>query len=176
MTRFKVWDPFVRIFHWSLVTLFAANALVVDDDGMLHQWIGYAILALVGLRILWGLAGTGYARFSTFRPSVSAALGQVSDIALGRTPLHKGHTPLGAWMIYNLILALVVICASGYLMTTDMFWGVEWPETLHEASVTWAEVSVLLHVAAVLFESWRTRINLPSAMITGYKTLPTDLD
>ncbi|MFD0978499.1 cytochrome b/b6 domain-containing protein [Tropicimonas aquimaris] len=176
MTRLKIWDPFIRIFHWSLVVLFAANALVVDDDGKLHQWIGYAILALLGLRILWGVAGSGYARFSSFPPSLSAAIGQLTDIALHRTPLHRGHTPLGAWMIYNLILTLLVICVSGYLMTTDMFWGVEWPESLHEAAVSWAELSVLLHIAAVLFESWRTRINLPSAMITGYKKIPSDID
>ncbi|SFB75528.1 cytochrome b/b6 domain-containing protein [Tropicimonas isoalkanivorans] len=176
MTRLKVWDPFVRLFHWSLVTLFAANALFVDDDGKLHQWIGYAILALVLARILWGIVGPGYARFSTFPPSLSAATGQVRDIALGRTPLHTGHTPLGAFMIYNLILTLLVICTSGYLMTTDMFWGVEWPEVLHEAAVTWAEISVLLHIAAVIFESRRTRINLPFAMVTGYKEIPSEQD
>ena len=42
----RVWDPFVRIFHWSLVLGFAANALVLDDDGKLHQWVGYAIVGL----------------------------------------------------------------------------------------------------------------------------------
>ena len=57
-------------------------------------------------------------------------------------------------------------------MTTDMFWGVEWPETVHETAVTWAEISVVLHVAAVVFESLRTRVNLPRAMVTGYKRLP----
>jgi cytochrome b len=57
-------------------------------------------------------------------------------------------------------------------MTTDMFWGVEWPEDLHEAAVAWAEISVALHIAAVVFESLRTRVNLPRAMVTGYKDLP----
>jgi cytochrome b len=174
MTRLKVWDPFVRLFHWSLVTLFVANALIVDTESKPHQWIGYAILALLATRILWGLIGPGYARFSSFRPSLSAALSQVGDIAAGRTPIHKGHTPLGAFMIYNLILTLLVICLSGWLMTTDMYWGVEWPEELHEAMVTWAEISVLAHIAAVVFESRRTRINLPFAMITGYKDVPSD--
>lgn len=176
MTRIKVWDPFVRVFHWSLVTLFAANALFTDGEHDLHRWIGYTILVLVLARTLWGLAGRGYARFATFPPSRTAALGQLSDMALGRTPLHLGHTPLGAWMIYNLLLTLVVICVSGWLMTTDMFWGAEWPEALHEAAVTWAEISVALHVAAVVFESRRTRINLPLAMVTGYKEVPADPD
>lgn len=53
MRKIKVWDPFVRIFHWSLVILFGANALIVDDDGKLHIWIGYAVLGLVLLRMFF---------------------------------------------------------------------------------------------------------------------------
>lgn len=173
MTRLKVWDPFVRLFHWSLVIGFGANALVVDDDGKLHQWIGYAVVALVVLRILWGLVGTRYARFSSFPPSVTGAVGQVRDMLTGGGRIHVGHTPLGALMIYNLLAAMLVIGLSGRLMTTDMFWGVEWPEELHEGSVVWAEISVVLHIAAVFFESWRTSVNLPRAMVTGCKELPS---
>jgi len=174
MEKIKVWDLFVRTFHWSLAGLFLANALLVDHDSDLHLNIGYAIAALVFARIAWGLAGPGYARFSSFPPSLAGAMQQLSEIATGRRRVHPGHTPLGAWMIYNLLLAILTICLSGWLMTTDAFWGLEWPEELHELAVTWAEVSVLLHVTAVLFESRRTRVNLPRAMVTGYKELPTE--
>jgi len=170
--RIRVWDPVVRLFHWSLVAGFAANALILDDDSKLHEQVGYAIVGLVLLRLVWGVLGTGDARFASFPPSITGALNQLRDIATGRTPFHRGHTPLGAWMIYNLLAAMLVIGLSGHLMTTDMFWGVEWPETVHEAAVLWAEVSVILHVAAVIFESRRTGINLPKAMVTGYKVLP----
>jgi cytochrome b len=57
-------------------------------------------------------------------------------------------------------------------MTTLTFWGVRWVKDLHEMAVTWAEMSVLLHVAAVLWESRRTGVNLPKAMVTGYKEVP----
>ena len=173
MTRLKVWDPFVRLFHWSLVIGFGANALVVDDDGKLHQWIGYAVVALVVLRIVWGLIGTKYARFTSFPPSLPGAIGQVREMFAGEKRVHIGHTPLGALMIYNLLASMLVIGVSGFLMTTNMFWGVEWPEELHEASVAWAEISVVLHIAAVFFESWRTSVNLPRAMVTGCKELPS---
>ncbi|GAB3116977.1 cytochrome b/b6 domain-containing protein [Novispirillum itersonii] len=172
MRRIRVWDPLVRLFHWSLVGLFAANSLFVDDESRLHHWVGYAVLGLVAVRGLWGLVGSRHARFSDFPPSVSASLEQVSDLATGRTPLHVGHTPLGALMIYNLLLCLLVIGGSGWLMTTDAFWGVEWPEQVHEAAVLWAQICVGLHVAAVLWESRRTGINLPKAMVTGYKDVP----
>ncbi|MDU8943375.1 cytochrome b/b6 domain-containing protein [Ovoidimarina sediminis] len=174
MQRLKVWDPVVRVFHWSLVAGFAANALVLDDDGKLHQWVGYIVVALVILRLIWGVVGTRFARFSSFPPDISASLGQMRDILNGIRRIHIGHTPLGALMIYNLLLSMLVIGVSGWLMTTDMFWGVEWPEELHETAVAWAEVSVVLHVAAVLFESWRTSVNLPRAMITGCKEIQKD--
>ncbi len=173
MQRIKVWDPLVRLFHWSLVLAFAANALVIDDDSKLHQWVGYGIIGLVLLRILWGFAGSHYARFASFPPSLEGAREQLIDIATHRSRVHVGHTPLGAWMIYNLLLALLVLCLSGYLMTTDMFWGVEWPEEVHEVAVTWTEVSVVLHILAVIYESRRTGVNLPRAMIRGYKDIPS---
>ena len=172
MTATKVWDPFVRVFHWSLALMMIANAFVIEDESKLHRWVGYTVVGLVLARILWGFIGTQYARFSSFPPSARASVEQMADIASGRKRIHLGHTPLGALMIYNLIAAVLVICVSGYLMTTDMFWGEEWPEELHEMAVTWVEISVVAHVAAVLFESFRTRVNLPRAMITGYKRVP----
>ena len=170
--RFKVWDPLVRVFHWSLVAAFGANALLVPTASGLHLVLGYAIVALVALRIAWGFLGRGYARFSTFPPDLHGATMQAADIAAGRRTVHLGHTPLGALMIYNILLALAAIALSGYAMTTTAFWGVRWVKSVHEVSVTWAEISVLVHVAAVIWESRRTRVNLPLAMVTGYKDVP----
>ncbi|MEZ5824124.1 MAG: cytochrome b/b6 domain-containing protein [Geminicoccaceae bacterium] len=174
MKTIRVWDPAVRIFHWTLVLAFAANALVVDDDSDLHQWIGWVVVALVIFRLVWGLIGGRHARFADFPPSIAGAFGQLGEIMRGEKHIHVGHTPLGAWMIYNLLVTMLVIGVSGYLMTTDMFWGVEWPEELHEVAVAWAEISVVLHILAVLFEGWRTGVNLPRAMVTGYKDVPED--
>jgi cytochrome b len=172
MTIEKVWDPFVRVFHWSLLILMSANAFVLDDESKYHRWVGYTVAGLLVARIVWGFVGPRYARFSSFPPSARRSLEQLTDLVSGRRRIHLGHTPLGALMIYNLILSVAVICISGYLMTTDMFWGVEWPEEVHEAAVTWVKISVVLHVAAVVFESIRTKVNLPRAMVTGYKKLP----
>lgn len=172
--RFKVWDPLVRVFHWSLVAAFGANALFVPTASGLHLVLGYAIVGLVALRIAWGLVGRGYARFSTFPIDLRAATLQAADVVAGRKRVHLGHTPLGALMIYNILLALAVIALSGYAMTTLTFWGVRWVKSVHEVSVIWAEVSVVVHVAAVIWESRRTRVNLPLAMVTGYKSVPEE--
>jgi cytochrome b len=174
MTRYKVWDPAVRLFHWALVAGFAANALFTDDESRLHQWIGYAVVGLVLFRLCWGFVGSPHARFADFPPDPAAAIDQLQDIATGRRRVHLGHTPLGALMIYNLLLGMLVIGVSGWLMTTDRFFGVPWTEELHEAAVTWAEVSVLAHILAVIWESRRTGVNLPRAMVTGVKAVPDE--
>lgn len=173
MTRHPVWDPFVRVFHWSLVAGFTANALFTDTESDLHEWIGYAVVLLVALRLVWGLIGPIHARFASFTPSPASAIGQVQDIATGRRSVHLGHTPLGALMIFNLLATMLAIGATGYLMTTNAYWGEEWLEEAHEVFVTWAEISIVLHIAAVVFESIRTGVNLPRAMVTGVKLVPT---
>ncbi|MBV7392930.1 cytochrome b/b6 domain-containing protein [Mameliella sediminis] len=172
MTEHHVWDRFLRVFHWSTAGLFLLNTLLTDPESALHIWIGYAVGTLVVLRLIWGLIGPKTARFHSFAPRRRTLRRQLMDMATGRKSAHLGHSPLGALMIFNLIAVLIGISASGYMMTTSLFWGVDWVESLHEALVTWAEISVVVHVAAVLWESRRTGINLARAMVTGVKTVP----
>lgn len=172
--RQKVWDPLVRLFHWSLVALFAANALFTDPERTPHEAIGYCILGLLAVRLLWGFIGTRHARFAGFPPSLRASLGQVRDMLGGGRSAHAGHSPLGALMIYNLLATIGLIILSGWMMTTNRWFGVGWVEEVHEALVTWAEISVAVHIGAVLLESRRLSVNLPKSMLTGYKDLPAD--
>ena len=170
--RIYVWDVFVRLFHWSLVAGFVANAFFTDEESKLHHYVGYAVAALIAARLLWGLFGSKHARFSDFWPSPLKAIGQLRDMITGRRHAHAGHSPLGALMIYNLLLTMAAIAATGYMMTTVTWFGIEWVEEAHEALVTWAEISVVAHIAAVIVESRRLRVNLPASMLTGYKTMP----
>lgn len=168
--KLPVWDPLVRLFHWSLVAAFVANAFFTRPGKEVHQWVGYAVAGLIALRLIWGLVGTRHARFADFPPSPSAVLGQIGDMATGRRRRHEGHSPLGALMIYNLLLTMAGLAASGYAMTTLAFFGVGWVEEVHEVLVVWAEISVVVHVVAVVVESRRLGVNLPKSMVTGYKT------
>lgn len=170
--RIFVWDPLVRFFHWSLVAGFLANALVTDPEKSLHETVGLTVLGLVALRLIWGVWGSRHARFADFPPDPTAAFGQMREMATGRRHAHVGHSPLGALMIYNLLATLVAIAATGYMMTTLTFFGIDWVRELHEALVSWAEASVVIHVGAVLIESRRLGINLPKSMVSGYKTMP----
>ena len=172
MNKYNIWDPLLRVFHWTLVAGFAANALLLEDDGSAHQVVGYIILGLLVFRLAWGFVGSRYARFSSFIPTARAVRGQISDMATGRARVHLGHTPLGALMIWNIIATLLAISATGYLLTISAYSGAEWVEEAHEALVIWAEISVVAHILAVIWESLRTGVNLPRAMVTGVKTVP----
>lgn len=165
----RVWDPLVRIGHWLLVASVAAAWFTRHGGGAWHEWIGYAALAIVVLRLLWGFVGSPHARFGDFIVGPRKTLQYARQTLRGREPRHLGHNPLGAWMILALIGSLIVVTASGWLYTTDRFWGIEWVETLHSKTTDVLIGLISLHVAGVLYASWRHRENLIAAMIHGRK-------
>ena len=172
MRSIPVWDILVRVTHWTVAVLVIAELTVIDEDWALHRWIGYTVLGLVALRLLWGLVGTRHARFAAFPASLAGARAHLGDLLRGRRETHLSHNPLGALMAYNLWAALIAVGVTGWLMTTDAFWGVEWVEEVHEVIANWILISVLLHVAGVTFETWYSKVNLVRAMITGRKEIP----
>lgn len=117
-SQVRVWDPFVRLFHWALVPLFLVAYLTGDDKGQLHRYVGYTILGLVIARIFWGLVGTEYSRFNNFVCSPAKALTYLKDLPSGRSIRYTGHNPAAAWMIIFLLFNTIVICLSGYVAYT----------------------------------------------------------
>jgi cytochrome b len=165
----RVWDPLVRIFHWSLVAAFAVAWASGDEWAGLHIWSGYVVMALVGLRLVWGLIGTRHARFADFIYRPSTVVGYLKDTILLRARRYIGHNPAGGAMVVALLLMLAIISATGVMMTTDAFWGVEWVEEVHEGAVNLTVVLVVVHVIGVIVASLEHRENLVRAMLTGRK-------
>ncbi len=165
----RVWDPFVRIFHWSLVVLFLVAFATGDEMERLHLAAGYAIAGLVLLRLIWGFVGSRHARFSDFVRTPREVSRYVRAAVRMREPRYLGHNPAGGVMILALLAMLVGISATGFMMTTDAFWGAQWVEDLHEALVYVTLGLVGLHVAGVILTSIEHGENLVKAMITGRK-------
>ncbi|WHZ12136.1 MAG: Cytochrome b [Burkholderiaceae bacterium] len=165
----RVWDPLVRIFHWSLVVAFFGAYALGDDGGQLHQALGYTVLGLVAFRLVWGLIGSRHARFVSFVPSPRRLVGYLRDLIAHREVRYLGHNPAGAVMIVVLLLSLIVTGSTGWLLTTDAFWGSEALAGVHEALANSTLFLVGLHVAGVVFSSLRHRENLVRAMFTGRK-------
>ena len=168
----KVWDPFVRVFHWALVGLFVLAYVTSDEVEKVHIAAGYAIAALLALRIVWGFVGPRHARFTDFVRSPRTALAYMRDTLLLRARRYIGHNPAGGLMVIALIVMLAGTCVTGYMMTTNAYWGSEDMEEVHEALANGTVALIVLHVVGVLVASFEHRENLVKAMVTGRKRAP----
>ncbi|MEY6432219.1 cytochrome b/b6 domain-containing protein [Thioalkalicoccus limnaeus] len=181
--RIHVWDPLVRLFHWSLVAGFATAYLVEDDWLSLHVWAGYLVLALIAVRLVWGFAGPRHARFSDFVRGPRQIGRYFADTFQGRAPRYLGHNPAGGAMIVLLLTAVAATGITGLALygaqelagplaplTRD--WPAAWGHNLEEVHEVLANLTlglILLHLAGVIASSLLHRENLVRAMITGDK-------
>ncbi|MGD2055966.1 MAG: cytochrome b/b6 domain-containing protein [Gammaproteobacteria bacterium] len=178
----KVWDPLVRIFHWSLVLGFTIAYVSGEEFPGLHIYSGYAVFGLLLLRLVWGVIGTRHARFSDFvyRPAVIAAF--LRDTLLLRARRYLGHNPAGGAMILLMLVTLVLTAVSGIAVTgiesgsgplavlagsSELLEEVV--EELHEFMANLMVLLVVVHVAGVIAESVIHRESLVKAMVTGRK-------
>jgi cytochrome b len=167
----RVWDPVVRIFHWTVVAGCVLNLFVLDDGGDAHELVGYAVAAALTVRVAWGFVGSTYARFSQFVPSPRRLSAYLGALSRGREPRTLGHNPAGAVMMLVLMALLAGVSVSGTMMGMDAFWGEDWVEDLHETLAEAILPLAGLHAAAAIFESWRHRENLVWSMMTGRKRI-----
>ena len=164
-----VWDVPVRVLHWALVLTVAAAWLTRHSSGRWHEWLGYATLAIVAARTIWGFIGSGYARFADFVRPTSVTIGYARAVFSGREARFVGHNPLGGWTVVALLALVALVGLTGWLYTTDRFWGVAWVEALHSTLSDILFLFVGLHILGVVFTSIRHRENLPRAMLHGRK-------
>jgi len=181
--RVRVWDPLVRIFHWSLVAAFATAFIVEDDLLGVHVWAGYLVLILIGVRLVWGVIGTRHARFTDFVRGPRQVLGYIRDALHFHAPRYLGHNPAGGAMVVALLLLVGLTGLtgmalygaqelSGPLAPLMAGAGGEMGEVLEETHEVLANLTlgfIVLHVAGVLFSSLAHRENLIGAMINGRK-------
>ena len=195
----RVWDPIVRIFHWSLVAAFTIAWLTGEEESRLHELAGYAVIGLVLIRVVWGFIGTQYARFRDFIYRPSTVLAYARDMLTGKSKRYLGHNPLGGMMIIALLLSLLAASITGQVLQdakqgTGPFAALtastsvtlpaviskavaddddeganEAWKELHEFFANLSLLLVALHIAGVIVGSLVHRENLVRAMFTGRK-------
>ena len=172
----RVWDSFVRAFHWSLALSFAIAWLSAQSWEALHDWAGYAAGALVLARVVWGFLGAPYARFAQFVRSPRTVIAYLKAIATGSEARFLGHNPAGGAMIVALLIAMAATATTGWMLTTDALWGATWAQRLHSVVAHGLLLLVLGHLAGVALASMRHRENLVRALIFGDKRAPESGD
>ncbi len=176
----KVWDPLVRVFHWSLVFFFLLAFITEDDWLSVHVQAGYAVSMLVGFRLFWGLVGTRYARFLTFVKSPSTVISHLKGMLNFNAPHYLGHNPVAAVMIIALLLSISMTAITGMItiasegsgplaITFLAGWNGEWMGEVHEFFANFTLLLVITHLAGVVFSSFMEGENLARAMVTGRK-------
>ncbi len=183
----RVWDPLVRVFHWTLVLSFAVAWVSADEFDTLHFWAGYTIAALVAFRVVWGIIGTRHARFTDFIYRFRTIKSYLIDLAALRPKHYVGHNPAGGLMVVILLLSLGLLTFTG--MASVAIDGIgplagtwvesisgHWMEDVHEAVANLVLAFVLFHIAGVLVSSLVHGENLVRAMINGKKEIEEKSD
>jgi cytochrome b len=201
-TAVRIWDLPTRLFHWSLAVCVGGSIISIKAGSIdWHMRFGYGVLALVLFRLLWGFAGSRYARFAQFLKGPGATLSYLGDMAHGKERRYLGHNPAGAAMIVALLVTLSGTAFTGWLMEEpgrvamlpdlpsivapawadddgdDHAYGeggeAEGPlKELHETLANLLLLLAALHVGGVVLASFRHRENLARAMVTGDKRAP----
>lgn len=193
----RVWDVSVRIFHWSLVISFAVAYVTGEESDLIHAYAGYVVLALLCYRIVWGIVGSRYARFSSFLFGPATTISYIKNLLGGKAKRYLGHNPAGSAMVFVLLISLSITVWTGLeLYATEGKGpladnaiivigtahadghenrgngGEEFWEEFHEVASNFTLVMVFIHILGVLFSSKLHKENLVKAMITGRKRAP----
>ncbi|MCK8786362.1 cytochrome b/b6 domain-containing protein [Roseomonas sp. NAR14] len=182
--RVKVWDGWVRLFHWSIVLLVGASWLTYEKGWMeLHLLSGYVILALLLFRVAWGFVGSDTARFARFLRSPLAALRHLGEFRHRGPDTEIGHNAAGGWMVLVMLGLLLFQAGTGLFSNDQVFTSGPLArfvsgETsdrlsgLHARNFNLILAAVALHVLAVLAYALLRRHDLVRPMVTGWKKLP----
>lgn len=175
LQRILVWDVPTRVFHWTLALSFAGAYLTAESERYrdIHVALGYLMLGMIAFRLVWGFAGTAYARFGSFLCKPSAVVCYVRSLFSTQPEHHVGHNPAGAVAIFLLLALGVLLGLSGLALYWE-FGDEDLFGELHEIAANLMLAVVVVHIAGVLISSVLHRENLVRAMLTGYKTAEAD--
>lgn len=164
-----VWDVPTRVFHWLLVVCFAGAWLTSESERlqMIHYAFGYSACALVLFRLVWGVVGTRYARFSQFIKGPKEMIGHLIGLLGSHKNEVPGHNPVGGLVMLGLMLTILFIGLTGYLSVKE-FLG-DFMSGAHEAIASLALALVVVHIAAAVIMSLLQKENLVRAMVDGKK-------
>jgi len=170
----------MRLFHWLLVVTFVVSWLSGEEYYTLHLQAGYATLALICWRLLWGFAGSAHARFSDFIQSPASIVAYLKSLPGNNRKRYIGHNPAGGAMVLLLLAGLFVVTLSGIALDAAENWSGPLAElnlfhytrqikSIHSISTDLLLIAIVVHLLGVGISSLLQRENLVKSMLTGKK-------
>ena len=182
----SVWDWPLRLFHW-LLALAVAGLVITGQQGgeamSQHERLGYAVLALLGFRLVWGFVGSKTARFRHFLASPAKALAYVR-LSRDEKARWLGHSPLGAYAVLLMLSLLLAQVLTGLIADDEIAFTGPLAASVPGAWSAWATwyhksigkpallLMIGLHLSAIAYYAIVLRIPLLGAMIFGKREMP----
>ena len=168
-SKVLVWDVPTRVFHWLLAASFLGAYISGDSERWrdIHVILGYTMLGLIGFRLIWGFAGSRYARFSSFLYGPRRVLRYLASLVRGEPEHYLGHNPAGSLAIFTLLALGIATGVTGFATYNEL--GGEWLEEAHEVAANGMLAVVVIHIAGVVVSSVLHGENLVRSMLTGLK-------
>ena len=185
-SRTLIWDLPTRLFHWLLAVLILLQYGTAEWHWLSmqwHVWFGYATLALILFRVIWGFAGSQTARFADFVRGPRRAFAYTRELLAGRAPFNVGHNPLGGWSVLAMLLCLLVQTITGLFTSNRRHtevgpWALHVPDAwsqrlteIHKINQNVLLVLIGVHIAVVLMYWIGKNENLIGPMLHGRKAL-----
>jgi cytochrome b len=183
-THYLIWDLPLRLFHWLLVSTFFSlwiTAELGSEYMQYHMYCGYFMLFLLCFRIIWGIVGTTHSRFLSFIPTWPRLKSYLKPSSTYDKLKPAGHNPLGAGMVFLMLLLLSAQAISGLFITDDVYssgpyYGTlegDWEKLfkrLHDVCFALLQACVALHISAIAFYKIAKKKSLVLPMLTGKKS------
>jgi cytochrome b len=152
--RMLVWDSPLYVSHWILALCFVGAILTQEGEQfrLVHVTLGYTMLGIVAFRVIWGLVGSKYARFSTIKPRFLKVRENIKAILSGEREALIGLNAIGFLAAYVLMFLVLIVSATGYLTFNEI--GPEIISELHELVGNALIAVVVIHVGSILLNAF----------------------
>ena len=173
MRKIIVYDLPTRFFHWFYAFLFLAAfiiAITIDDDNPLfsyHMMAGLMLGFLLVLRLIWGFTGTRFARFSSFKLNPSELIQYFKDVLVTKTKRYVGHNPASSYAAIIMFISTIGLVLTGIAMTSGS--RNEFYKEIHELFAYLFLITVIIHLAGLIFHNLKHKDSLWSSMLDGKK-------
>ena len=164
-----VWTKTTRLIHWAIAVIVLLNLFIIEEGDPPHRYLGYAALALVALRFIYGFTTSSESAFKKLPLSLS----DLKKFLVAKYKFEKidypGHNPAASWVYLLIWFCLICLGITGFMMGLDQFWGDETLEEIHELFSNFIQLLIVIHFLGIALDSLQFKRKTWLAMITGKK-------